>query len=258
MIAFVVSPSWETSAIRVSSDGRRPRLNEAVPVACRWLISSATARLTRTMYELGRALDDRHVLVRDLGRLVGGVAALRAEVVRHRDRSRDEDVDDVAGLDQAADRPVVRHRERHGAPGFRVGTDGLARLEDGDAVGRRAGGEHVGVDGLAREDRDGRHEPDHLGGIREHALGVGPVRRDLAQDDVGLDDGNAGRDRHRGDHDRHDGDARGLGLLASLVQDEERQSAGDQRDDDARDDDHLAATTRRILVLEFHAWITFR
>ena len=40
---LVVSPSRDASTGRVSSGGRRARLNEAVPVAWRWLISSASA-----------------------------------------------------------------------------------------------------------------------------------------------------------------------------------------------------------------------
>ena len=47
MIRVVVSPRLETSMVRLSSVGRSARLNDVVPVAWRWLISSATASDTR-------------------------------------------------------------------------------------------------------------------------------------------------------------------------------------------------------------------
>src|SRR5215210_8781907 len=46
---FVVAPSFDESAMRTSWSGRSARLNEALPLAWRCAISSATARLAFMM-----------------------------------------------------------------------------------------------------------------------------------------------------------------------------------------------------------------
>ena len=77
MMTFVVAPSRVASSVRVSWGGRSAKLNDAAPLACRWLISSATGRLTRTMWNDAAQGQDHDVLVDDLGGNVGVVCLPR-------------------------------------------------------------------------------------------------------------------------------------------------------------------------------------
>ncbi len=250
MIRLVVSPSFDASTGPRVLD--RPQGGTELGLSCRLDVGDLLRDLERHLDHvvLAGLREDRDVLVDDLRRLVRQVLAALRKLHGDLHDGADEDVDVVARLDRPGDGPIVRDRQRDGAPRRGIGGEGLAGSEDLElpAEGRRR--QEVREDRLTFQDVDARDQADDLVGGQEDPVRVGRVDRDLADGDIAGFDRLACRDEADGDDDRRRGGVAGAGVQLCLVDQEERRCTGDDGQDQPEEhDDPRAAAVVPVLHL---------